>query len=260
MDLSLIIGLIVGFGALGLGLITEGGSLGGIIGISAFIIVIPGSLGVAIVGSGIGGVARIPLLFRLSLRPVGLDPEEIMGQLVSLAEKARREGLLSLEEESDAIDDPFLKKGLGLVIDGTDPEQVRAILEIDLIVMEERHEVGFGMMKKLGGYAPTLGIMGTVLGMISVLAELGGSVEELGASVALAFIATLYGVSSANLLWLPLGDNLEAKSKEEAHVKNMIVEGILSIQAGDNPRIVEEKLLGFLSPSERESRVAEAGA
>lgn len=197
---------------------------------------------------------------RLALRPVGLDPEEIMGQLVSLAEKARREGLLSLEEESESITDPFLKKGLGLVIDGTDPEQVRAILEIDLIVMEERHDVGISMMKGLGGYAPTLGIMGTVLGMISVLAELGGSIEELGASVALAFIATLYGVASANLMWLPRGDNLDAKSKEETHVKNMIVEGILSIQAGDNPRIVEEKLLGFLSPSEREARTVEAGA
>ena len=253
MDPSPIIGLIVGFGALDLGLITEGGSLGGIIGISAFIIVVPGSLGVAIVGSGIGGVARIPLLFRLSLRPVGLDPEEIMGQLVSLAEKDRREGLRSLEEESDAIDDPFLKKGLGLVIDGTDPEQVRAILEIDLIVMEERHEKGITLMKKLGGYAPTLGIMGTVLGMISVLAELG-------ASVALAFIATLYGVSTANLMWCLSVIISKPRVKEETHVKNMIVEGILAIQAGDNPLFVEEKLLGFLSPSERESRLAEAGA
>jgi chemotaxis protein MotA len=260
MDLSLIVGLIVGFGALGMGLIMEGGELGGIIGIPAFIIVVPGSLGVAIVGSGIGGVVRIPKLFALTLRPVGMDPGELMGQLVSLAEKARREGLLSLEEESEALEEEFLKKGLGLVIDGTDPEQVRAILEIDLLVMEERHELGIKMLKGLGGYAPTLGIMGTVLGMISVLAELGGSIEELGASVALAFIATLYGVSTANLVWLPTGDNLELKSKEEVHVKNMIIEGILSIQAGDNPRIVEEKLLGFLSPSERESRSAEAAA
>lgn len=242
-----------------MGLILEGGSILGLIGISAILIVFGGTVGVLVVAFGLAGFLKVPKLIMLGLRGAKERPEELIAQLVSLAEKARREGLLSLEEESQSIQDAFLKKGLTLVIDGTDPEQVRSILEIDLISMEERHTHGMDILKAAGGFAPTLGIIGTVLGLISVLSELGGDTEELGHSIALAFIATLYGVGSANLFWLPIAENLKVKSKEEVHLKNMIMEGILSIQGGDNPRVVEEKLQGFLAPSARAAR-AETGA
>ena len=256
MDISVLLGLLVSLAGLMLGTIMEGGSIQGLIGISAALIVFGGTMGVVIVAFGVAGLLRVPKLYMLALRGKVQEPEEVINQLVSLAEKARREGLLSLEEESEAIQDQFLRKGLMLVIDGTDPEQVRSILEIDLLNMEERHRHGFEIYKEAGGFSPTLGIIGTVLGLIAVLSELGGSSEEMGHSIALAFIATLYGVGAANLFWLPTAKNLELKSAAEVHVKNMLLEGIISIQAGDNPRVVEEKLQGFLSPAARAARAA----
>lgn len=258
MDISVGLGLLIALAGLMMGTLMEGGSLLGLIGISAGLIVFGGTIGVVIVAFGISGLLKVPKLLMLSLRGGGHEAEQVIGQLVSLSEKARREGLLSLEEESEAVGDPFLKKGLMLVIDGTDPEQVRSILEIDLINMEERHARGYEIFKEAGGFSPTLGIIGTVLGLIAVLSELGGNTEELGHSIALAFIATLYGVGAANLFWLPTAKNLELKSKAEIHVKQVLLEGIMSIQAGDNPRVVEEKLQGFLSPAERAAR-AQAG-
>jgi len=177
--------------------------------------------------------------------------------LVTFAERARREGLLSLEDQSKDIDDDFLKKGIQLAIDGTDPELVREIMQTGIAFLGTRHHHGANLFATMGGFAPTLGVIGTVAGLVHMLANLSDP-GSMGPSIAAAFIATLYGVSSANLLFLPLANKLKHVSSEEVLVREIMTEGILSIQAGDNPRIVEEKLKAFLAPKARKAIEAES--
>jgi chemotaxis protein MotA len=174
-------------------------------------------------------------------------------ELVSMADKARREGLLSLEDEAQNVSDPFAKKGLMLMIDGTDPDALRSIMEIDIDSVSQRHRENAKVFETGGGYAPTLGVLGAVMGLITVLSNLGGNPEALGHGIATAFVATFYGVGMANVLLLPIAEKLKVRSAEERMVREMILEGILSIQAGDNPRIVREKLEAFLPPGQRSS-------
>jgi len=157
-----------------------------------------------------------------------------------------------MEEDSKNIEDPFMRKGIMLVVDGVDPEVVRDILETDAALVAERHAVGQAIFAAMGGYAPTMGIIGTVMGLVNVLSNLAEP-EELGHSIAVAFIATLYGVVTANILWLPMGTKLKQKSEKELHVRHLMIEGVLAVQAGENPRIVREKLDAFLAPKERSS-------
>jgi chemotaxis protein MotA len=168
-----------------------------------------------------------------------------------MADKARREGLLSLEEEAQKVDEPFARKGLMLMIDGTDPEALQSILEIDMDQEAGRLREQAEIWKVGSGFSPTLGVLGAVMGLITVLGNLGGDVAELGHGIAVAFVATFYGVGLANVILLPISTKLTAISAEQRQVRDMILEGILSIQAGDNPRIVREKLQGFLAPSDR---------
>ena len=254
MDISLAIGLLVALGSLGTSVIMGGGDLTGLINIGSMIIVFGGSFRMTIVSYGLAGFLKMPKMFMIALRQPEQDASETITQLVNLAEKARREGLLSLEEEASSIEDPLIRKGLTVVIDGTDPDQVRAILEIDVINMEARHRVGYKMMEDIASFGPAFGITGTVMGLIAVLANLGGPTEELGAGVAIAFLTTLYGVVMVNVAFAPIAKSLTMKSTNEIQLKTMAVEGIMSIQAGDNPRLVEEKLTGFLTPADLAER------
>ncbi len=253
MDISLLVGLLVSFGALGIGMILEGADLFGFIGSSPALIVFGGTMGITIVAHPLGNVRKIPKMVSVALKNPALDAEGLVSQLVDLADKARREGLLSLEEDTNSMEDPFLKKGLMLVIDGTDPEHVREILEIEIDQMEELHKSGFKLFEDAGGFAPTVGIIGTVLGLVNVLSNLSDP-SSIGPAIAVAFLATLYGVGSANLYYLPLASKLKVKSEAEALFRTIGVEGIIAIQAGENPRIVEERLAGFLNPSARAAR------
>jgi chemotaxis protein MotA len=178
------------------------------------------------------------------------DVSQTIKMLVGFAERARREGLLALEDEAKDVDDVFLKKGIQLAIDGTDPELVRDIMQTDIAFLGTRHHAGSSFFATMGGFAPTLGVIGTVSGLVHMLANLSDP-GSMGPSIAAAFIATLYGVSSANLVFLPLSNKLKHVSAEEVQVREIVMEGILSIQSGDNPRIVEEKLKAFLSPKLR---------
>jgi flagellar motor component MotA len=184
-----------------------------------------------------------------------------VAELVGYAEAARRDGLLALDEVTNNIEDPFTKKGLQLVVDGTDPDLVADILESENDAMRKRHAAAVQPFDKAGGYAPTMGIIGTVFGLIHVLGNLDQP-ETLGPMIAAAFIATLLGVASANVVFLPAGARLKQLSQEELHARALIVEGILSIQAGDNPRVVQEKLITFVPPKQRlsEEQQAEAAA
>ncbi|MCI0521598.1 MAG: flagellar motor protein [Chloroflexi bacterium] len=268
MDLATIIGLVLGFVIITVVMIMDGGSPAELFAHpQAIVLTIGGALVAAVISYPMKALGLIPKWLVLTFKGHKSDPNSVIENLVKMADKARRDGLLALEEESKKITDPFLQKGVMLVVDGVDPSQVRAILEIEIHHMQERHEAGINFFNAAGGYGPTMGIIGTVMGLISVLQELDNP-GTLGKSIAAAFLATLWGILSANMIWLPLAGKLKHNSDEEARYRHMIVEGILSLQAGENPRIVREKLNAFLSPKERKAedgkaagtKKAEAGA
>lgn len=257
MKQSSIIGLLLALGAMAISVIMEGGELGGFVSISAALIVFGGTIGATLTSYPMDMVKRLPKLIQRALMGAGagIVPHEVIGTFVSLAERARREGLLSLEEEAGKIPDAFVRKGMLLVVDGIDPEVIRTVLDVDIQAMAERHQKSYGMLESMGGYAPTMGIIGTVMGLVHVLGNLENA-AELGPAIAVAFIATLYGVASANVLWLPVGSKLKSMSKEEIWLREVAREGILAVQAGDNPRIVREKLEPFLAAGERVAKKA----
>ena len=252
MDLATLIGLTIAIvGILG-GFMFEGGSIAGLINIPGLLIVVLGTLGATITAFPISSIMRIPSLYMAALfNKVRVHARHMAVQLTSMADKARREGLLSLDDETQQIDDDFARKGLMLMIDGTDPEALKSIMEIDIDAVGQRHRENAKIFETAGGLAPTLGVLGAVMGLISVLSNLGGDPNELGHGIATAFVATFYGVGMANVIFLPVAEKLKIRSSEERMVREMILEGILSIQAGDNPRIVREKLEAFLAPSHR---------
>lgn len=252
MGVTTIAGLIIAaIGILG-GFTIEGGHLTSLINIPGFLIVIVGTLGATMVSAPMSTIKAIPQGYIRSLKGgSGVAGHVMAERLVVMADKARREGLLSLEEEAKNVGDDFAKKGLMLMIDGTDPEAIKSILEIEIDGAAEREKERYEVFKTGSGFAPTLGVLGAVLGLIHVLGGLGGDVAALGKGIATAFVATFYGVGFANVVLLPVAMKLKAVAAEEQIVREMILEGILSIQAGDNPRIVREKLQAFLPPNER---------
>jgi chemotaxis protein MotA len=255
-------GIGIGFAVLSLlgAMILEGGNPVAFIQPTAMMIVFGGTTGVMIASSGIKNVIGMLKLTIVSMTYKGkaIDKASVIKTIAGMAEKARREGLLALEDEAENVDDPFIKKGIALVVDGTDPELVKDILESDLDAMEARHAQQNGLFATAGGFAPTLGIIGTVMGLVHVLENLSDP-GTLGPAISSAFIATFYGVSSANLVFLPIGNKLKRISHDEVHARTMIIEGVISIQAGDNPRVVEEKLRTFLDPAERAILAGEQG-
>ena len=250
MKASTLIGLIIGMLGIAVGATIEGSQVMAIINPSALLIVLVGTLGATIAGTSIETVKNIPKLYK---KGVSVEPPNLVGrvaELVGFAEKARRDGLLALDEQLATIEDPYTKKGLQLVVDGTDPDLVADVLEAENDAMRKRHQAGAQPFEKAGGYAPTMGIIGTVFGLVHVLANLAAP-ETLGPSISSAFIATLLGVSSANVVYLPVAARLKQLSMQELHFRAMTLEGILAIQAGDNPRVVQEKLMAYVPPAER---------
>lgn len=243
---------ILGFVAMMVAYLMEGGDLAALVAPTPAIIVFGGTFFALLTAYPLPLVMRLPKIFGKAVSTEHEDPLEAVQTFVRLADKARREGLLSLEDEAATLHNEFMKDGIQEVVDGTPPEQISELLEIRISETEARHKEGFGMFLAAGGIAPTMGIIGTVLGLVVVLASLGDSdAGQLGHAIAIAFIATLYGVMSANVFWIPIGERLKGRSTEEIAHKRMIVEGILAIQAGDPPRLVRTKLEGFLSPADR---------
>jgi chemotaxis protein MotA len=252
--------LIAGIGIIG-GYMLEGGSIASLFNIPGFGIVVIGTLGATVASFPPSLVMSIPASYMRALKGGGgPEPAEMAERLVGMADKARREGLLSLEEDAQNIGDDFARKGLMLMIDGTDPEALKSILEIEIESAVARENEKAEVFKAGSGYSPTLGVLGAVMGLITVLGGLGGDVSELGHGIAVAFVATFYGVGFANVVLLPMAMKLKAISAEEQVTHEMILEGILSIQAGDNPRIVREKLQSFLPPALRRGDEDEAAA
>jgi chemotaxis protein MotA len=259
MKAATIIGIVVATVAILFSAMMDGTSPASFINIPAFIIIFGGTAGVTMASVGMESMKLVPSLYKMVMNA---EPPNVQGQvelLVSLAEQARREGLLALDAKVAEIDDEFTRKGLQLVVDGSDPDLVREVLEAEIEGMQARHAIGAGVFEKAGGFAPTLGIIGTVMGLVHVLQNLAAP-STLGPSISSAFLATLMGVGSANVVYLPIANRLKAMSATEVELRTLTIEGILSVQAGDNPRIVSEKLMSYIAPAERPGGEEEGGA
>ena len=256
MDPATLIGIGLAMGAILVTMILEGSSPMAIILIPPLILVFGGTFGAAVAGSAMTDVKKLGAWFKLALSSPTVPPvSERIQTLVSLAEKARKEGLLALEAEVKNIDDPFLKRGLQMSIDGTDPEDLRAILEGEISAMKAENKVAAKFFNAMGGYAPTIGIIGTVIGLIHVMENLSDP-ESIGPLIASAFVATLWGVLSANVFWLPMGAKIGRTSDLKAASMELLVEGIAEIQAGTSPRTVRQKLSSLVPPSEQQREAA----
>jgi chemotaxis protein MotA len=252
MKAATVIGIVIGLACLAMGATIEGTAVTAVIQIPAMLIVLGGTFGATMGACGMEGVKAIVPGYKLAMSPPDLDLVGRVRQLVGLAERARKEGLLALEGELESIDDAYMRSGLQLVVDGTEPDLVREVLDAEIDGMQTRHKEGYDPFEKAGGFAPTIGIIGTVLSLIHVLGNLSDP-GSLGPAISGAFIATLLGVGTANVVYLPVGNRLKKLSGQEAAMRTMVLEGILAIQAGDNPRIVTEKLLTYLPPAERDA-------
>lgn len=248
MDLATLIGLLIGLGGLIGGFLLEGGHGSMLIVETAAIIVFGGTFGAVIISFTSDELRYVPSAIKNVFTQKQVDYMTSLNKLVEIADKARREGLLSLESQLEDIDNEFFARGLQLVIDGTDPELTRNMLEMEIEAFEQNEMIGSDIFMVAGGYAPTMGIIGTVMGLIHVLSSISDP-DMIAGAIAVAFLATLYGVASANVLWLPFGNKLKIKAEKEVLLMELILEGILSIQAGENPRVIREKLMTFLPPN-----------
>lgn len=259
MDISTLLGLLVGFGALITSVLMEGGSPAAFIAPSAILIVLGGTFGATLISFPLDIFMKLPGLLGITMKQQKHDVAGLVEQSVALAEKARKQGLLSLEADAQQTTDPFLRQAIMLAVDGTDAEVLKGILETQVEHLEERHEVCFSMFEAMGGFAPTMGIIGTVMGLVHVLGNLSNP-NSLGPKIAVAFIATLWGVATANLLWLPLGAKLKRKSKDEVFFRTVAIEGILAVQSGENPRIVRQKLEGMVAQDKKKGAAKDKAA
>lgn len=247
MDPGTLAGLALTFGAILVSMIMEGSSPMSLLAIPAMILVLGGTLGTAMTGGLLKDSIGIIGWLKVALLSKAPSADELVTAIVALAETARREGLLALEEAARKVEDPFLRRGLELAVDGTDSEELREILEAEIAAKQAHDKSGAKIFADMGGFAPTLGIIGTVIGLVHVLENLS-SPAKLGHLIAGAFIATLWGVLTANAIWLPLGNKVNRLSAVEVGHMELVVEGIMSIQAGTSPRILHKKLTSYLPP------------
>ncbi|MDR0447474.1 MAG: MotA/TolQ/ExbB proton channel family protein [Treponema sp.] len=256
MDLGTLIGLGGCFAMVALGIITGGSGLLTFVDIPSVLIVVMGSWFGLFTFGGIANAIGSFKIISMAMKVTSFDTKGIIVKLMSMSEKARREGLLALEEELEDLDDEFVKKGLRLVVDGTDAEVIRTLMENELSQLQGRHSDKIGVINMWATLAPGLGMLGTVIGLIGMLKNLEDK-SALGPNMAVALITTLYGSMMANLILIPIAGKLKSKDGAETLVKEMEIEGVLSIQAGDNPRILAMKLLSYLDPADRKSVEAE---
>ncbi len=250
MDLLTVIGIILAIGALVGGQLLEGGHLGSIVQLTAAVIVIGGTVGAVMVNYPMAIFLKALANAKMIFFNVNVDSRAMIAQIVQLATLSRKQGLLALEDRLKTLNNPFLKKGLQLVIDGVEAKTVREILEIELDQFEDENNLSGKVYESLGGFAPTIGILGAVLGLIHVMENLADP-SKLGSGIAVAFVATIYGVGSANLIFLPMGGKIKLKTKELVLARQLIIEGLVSLSQAENPKMIEEKLSGYLPESQR---------
>ncbi len=249
MDLATILGIIMGFALIGWAIVS-GGSGEAFISISSVAIVIGGAISATMVAFPLGRLKKAFSVARKAMVYKPQSPEKLISDMVSYAEVARRDGILSLESMTKEIEDPFIVRGIQMAVDGTDPELIEQIMTTELDNLMERHEQGRSMFETLGKFAPAFGMIGTLVGLVTMLVNMQDP-SSIGEGMAVALLTTLYGAILANSLFLPLAEKLNKRSGEEVLLKTIIIKGVMSIQSGDNPRIVEQKLRTFLPPSAR---------
>ena len=247
MDLASIVGIVVAVVIVFTVQILEGGNPASIILIPSMLLVFGGAFMAAMAGGVMKDALGIGKLFQRALLAKVAPPNQLVDEVVKLAERARREGLLALEDAVKTVEHPFLKRGLQLAIDGTDPEELHDILHAEIAAKKKADKAGKKIFENMGGYAPTVGIIGTVMGLVHVLENLDKP-ESLGHSIAAAFVATLWGVLSANLIFLPMAARLDRLTGIEVDEMELVIDGVLAIQAGSNPRLVAQKLRSLLPP------------
>lgn len=252
MDLSTIVGLFLGIGTVVFGIIMGGVGAQYYVDIPSIAIVVIGSVSPVLIANPLARVTALPGFIGLTIGVPNHNEPKLISDLVGFAERARREGLLALEDNIEDLDDAFMKKGIQLVVDGTDPEVIKTILYTEVDKLEGRHSEVITMFGFWGSMAPAFGMLGTVIGLIAMLANLSDQ-AGLAKGMATALITTMYGSMMANMWIIPLGKKLEDRNRTEVRSREIVIEGILSIQSGDNPRILLEKLLSFLPPKEREA-------
>ncbi|TVY09361.1 flagellar motor protein [Paenibacillus cremeus] len=258
MDLTTILGIVLGLAALVGGYMWDGGHLGALIVPSAMLIVFGGTFGAVAVSFPMSRLKELPKAFSMAFKETHRDPAAIIEEVVDMATVARREGVLALEQRAQEHPNQFLRDGLMMVVDGTDPELTRQILELEMDAIEHHHEGWAKIFEAGGGFAPTMGIIGTVMGLIHVLGNLSDP-SSLGPAIAVAFTATLYGVSSANVIYLPIASKIKIRSKEQISEMELMLEGILALQAGENPQLIKKKLNSFLHQEQKKVEAGEAG-
>lgn len=245
MDVLSLIGIVLAFVAILGGNYLEGGHVGALINGPAALIVIGGTLGAAFLQAPMHVLKRSGVVIRWIFLPPKIDLPAGIARVVSWSMTARKEGLLGLESVADLERDDYARKGLQLLVDGAEPEAIRSILEVDLYTQEGRDIHAAKVFESMGGYAPTIGIIGAVMGLIHVMGNLADP-SKLGSGIAVAFVATIYGVGFANLLLLPIAYKIKAVALRQSRYREMLLEGILSIAEGENPRSIELKLQGFM--------------
>jgi chemotaxis protein MotA len=257
VDKATLGGLFLAIGGILFGLMLEGGNLGQVVQPTAALIVFGGTLGAILIQYP----APVAMRAFRRLAQVFVEPaqnaQSTIDRLVRYANQARREGIISLDKELETIEEPFLHRALMLAVDGTDPQELRNIMELELDNKEEQEEKIPQLFESAGGFSPTIGIIGAVLGLIQVMQHLD-KIDEVGKGIAVAFVATLYGVGAANLLLLPCAGKLKIRIREEQIIREMTIEGVVSILEGMNPRMLQEKLLGFLTKAKSDDATAVA--
>jgi chemotaxis protein MotA len=256
MDLGTIIGIVGTMASLLFAVASGGGSIMGILDLPSFVLVFIGSYFALMIAYSLPDALGIWSLFSKTFNVPNFNDQGIIQKLVAFSEKARREGLLALEDELEDLDDEFMKKGLRLVVDGTDAAVIRDLLEAELTQMNARHADKIGLINMWVILSPGLGMLGTVVGLIAMLSNLDDK-STIGPNMSLALVTTLYGSVFANQLFAPFACKLGLQDAKETTVREMIIEGVLSIQAGDNTRILAQKLMAYLDPGARKSMEAE---
>ncbi len=251
MDIMTIVGVVLAIGSILGGQALEGGHAGSIMQLTAFLIVMGGTIGAICIQNPLSVVVKSLSMLSVALFDPKQDMKGDIARIIDLANLSRKQGLLALEAKLKEIKDPFFCKGVQLIVDGTDAKLVSEILEIEVEHHEEEGVTAAKVFEAAGGYAPTVGILGAVLGLIHVMENLTDP-SKLGSGIAVAFVATIYGVGAANLFFLPIANKIKLKVKYQAASRSVIITGLVGLAQGENPRLLQEKLEGHLSPNDKQ--------
>jgi chemotaxis protein MotA len=259
MDLATLLGLAIAFIGILVGQAIEGGSVFQILQPTAAMIVFGGTLGATMIGFPLSVIKQAASDLMHVFKDDDIEPNAVIDEIIKFTNKARREGIISLEKDVASVKDDFFRKSIMMAVDGSEPKELRQTMEVELQYMEERGEHSPKVYEAAGGFAPTIGIIGAVLGLIQVMQHLD-NIEEVGTGIAVAFVATIYGVASANIIFLPAAGKLKFKHRKKMIIKEMMLEGTLGILEGQNPRLIETKLTSFLDEEYQKLREQKAGA